>query len=134
MPDQTLKKYRALRPLAIGGRVEAGEVVLLTDEAASTYAPGYVELLPDQTTMDEEKQTAQQETAVDGGTDPKPGTSSAEAAAQDGSASAASSDTGAQGGDGTEDKKDEAASTGDGSEDTGAQGQEAKTGDQTQQQ
>jgi hypothetical protein len=37
------KKYRTLRPLAIGGRVEAGETIVLDEEAAAAYAPGFIE-------------------------------------------------------------------------------------------
>ena len=37
------KKYRVLRPIAIGGRVEAGEIIVLDEEAATAYAPGFIE-------------------------------------------------------------------------------------------
>lgn len=37
------RKYRTLRPIAIGGRVEAGETIVLDDEAAAAYAPGFIE-------------------------------------------------------------------------------------------
>lgn len=42
------KSYRALRPLGLGTRVEAGEVVELTDAEAASWGPDYVISITDE--------------------------------------------------------------------------------------
>ena len=39
-----LKEYTVLRPIAYGGRVEAGSTVKFDDETAATFAPGFLQL------------------------------------------------------------------------------------------
>jgi hypothetical protein len=38
-----MKTFRTLRPIAIGGRVEAGELVQLDEEQARAYPPGFIQ-------------------------------------------------------------------------------------------
>lgn len=81
-----LKKYRALRPIGLSGRVEAGETVSLSDEDAAAFAPGFLELIADETPTAEAP--AAPEPSAEVPAQPETPTGDAEAPATDGNETA----------------------------------------------
>lgn len=48
MSDEAKFQYRTVRPIGLSGRVEAGEIVNLTEDEAATWGPEYVEKVSDE--------------------------------------------------------------------------------------
>lgn len=55
------KKYKVLRPVAIGERKEAGDIVELTDEEAQAFSQEDLQAMPEEEKVGEEKDNEESE-------------------------------------------------------------------------